>query len=80
MSQEPKAQALGHTTVALYHVGGATSILETQQEYEGEQGTVVPAKSIWLNTAHAIKLRDFLNECYPPKPIYAESKLGGWPE
>lgn len=77
MSQEPKAQALSHTVVALWHVGGATSILETQQEFEGEQGAVVPAKSIWLNTAHAIKLRDFLNECYPPEPIYAESFRGG---
>lgn len=62
--KEPKAQALNATTVALFN-NGTTTIMEVQQEFEGELGTVVPAKSIWLNTAHAKKLRDFLNELYP---------------
>ncbi|WP_336772320.1 hypothetical protein [Paenibacillus sp. MMO-58] len=62
-----KAEALSACTVALF-THGATTIMETQQEFEGENGTtsaVTPAKSIWLNTAAAKKLRDFLNEKYP---------------
>lgn len=59
-----KAEALSACVVALF-ANGCTTIMESQQEFEGEQGTVTPAKSIWLNTAHAKKLRDFLNEQYP---------------
>ncbi|ANY71678.1 hypothetical protein BBD41_03260 [Paenibacillus ihbetae] len=61
---EPKAQALNATTVALFN-NGTITIIEAQQEYEGEQGAVVPAKSIWLNKYHAQLLRDFLNEQFP---------------
>ncbi|MFK4167217.1 hypothetical protein ACI2LM_13305 [Paenibacillus lautus] len=61
---EAKAKALNATTVALFNNGSIT-IMEAQQEYEGEQGAVVPAKSIWLNKHHAQLLRDFLNEQFP---------------
>jgi len=44
---------------------GSLTIFESQQEFEGEQGAVIPAKSIWINKAYAKKLRDFLNEQYP---------------
>lgn len=47
---------------------GSLTIFESQQEYEGENGTisaVTPAKSIWFNIQQAKKLRDFLNEQYP---------------
>lgn len=60
----PVAQALSAVSVAFVS-NGCLTIMESQQEFEGEQGTVTPAKSIWLNTAHAKKLRDFLNEQFP---------------
>ncbi|SYX85923.1 hypothetical protein [Paenibacillus alvei] len=39
--------------------------MQSQQEFEGESGTVIPAKSIWINKHNAKILRDFLNEQYP---------------
>ncbi|WP_374019031.1 hypothetical protein ABU162_04590 [Paenibacillus thiaminolyticus] len=61
---EPTAKALNATTVALVS-NGALTIMESQQEFEGESGAVVPAKSIWINKHYAKILRDFLNEQYP---------------
>ncbi|MEC0170843.1 hypothetical protein [Paenibacillus graminis] len=61
---ERQSKALNAMTVALVYNGSLT-ILEAQQEYEGEQGAVTPAKSIWLNSIHAKRLRDFLNEQFP---------------
>lgn len=58
------AKALSPITVAMVS-NNCLTILEAQQEYEGEQGSVTPAKSIWLNTQHAKLLRDFLNEQFP---------------
>ncbi|WP_426447599.1 hypothetical protein ACP26L_25685 [Paenibacillus sp. S-38] len=60
-SKKPVAAALNNTVVAMVSNGSLT-IFEAQQEFEGEQGAVVPAKSIWLNTWHAKVLRDFLHE------------------
>lgn len=61
---EPQSKALSATVVALTN-NEMLTILEAQQEFEGEQGVVVPAKSIWLNSTHAKRLRDFLIEQYP---------------
>jgi len=71
--KELKAQALSAVAVALVS-NGCLTIMESQQEYEGEQGSVTPAKSIWLNTAHAKKLRDFLNEQFPAGAERKESQ------
>lgn len=60
----PMAKALSNVSVALVN-NGVLTIMEAQQEFDGEQGAVIPAKSIWLNTHHAKMLRDFLNEQYP---------------
>lgn len=58
--------ALNGSTVALYHHGSLT-LMESQQEFEGEQSTTVitPAKSICVNKYDAKALRDFLNKHYP---------------
>lgn len=61
---KPTAKALNPITVALIS-NGALTIMQSQQDYEGESGAVVPAKSIWINKHHAKILRDFLNEQYP---------------
>jgi len=52
-------------SIAVMVNNGSLTIFESQQEFEGEQGTVIPAKSIWINKAYAKQLRDFLNEQYP---------------
>lgn len=58
--------ALNGSTVALVH-HGALTIMEAQQEFEGEQGTTVitPSKSIAVAKYSAMELRDFLNKHYP---------------
>ncbi|TYP68914.1 hypothetical protein [Paenibacillus methanolicus] len=62
------ARALNHVNAVLYN-NGSLYIMEAQTEYEGEQGAVTPAKSIWLNTTPAKALRDFLIEKYPPEEL-----------
>lgn len=59
-----KAVAI-HGGIAAMVAHNCLTIFEAQQEFEGEQGSVVPAKSIWMNTTHAKTLRDFLNEEFP---------------
>lgn len=59
-----------HGSVAAMVVNGALTIFESLQEFEGESGTVVPAKSIWLNSTYAKKLRDFLNEQFPEEAAH----------
>jgi hypothetical protein len=61
--QKPEARALAGHIVALHNHGSIT-IMESQQEFEGEQGAVVPAKSIWLNTSSGMELLKFLLEIY----------------
>ena len=62
--KEPASKVLNGSVVVMVN-SGCVTIFEAQQEFEGEQGAVVPAKSIWMNVAPAKKLRDFLNEQFP---------------
>jgi hypothetical protein len=68
-----KAVAI-HGGVAAMVTHNTLTIFEAQNEFEGSDGTVIPAKSIWLNTAHAKTLRDFLNEQFPTQE--SENYLG----
>lgn len=58
-----KAQALDNGTVVTTTKHGSVAIMEAHTELEN--GSVMAAQSIWLSTASAKTLRDFLNEEFP---------------
>lgn len=58
------SKVLNPNTVVM-ESNGCITILEAQQEFEGDLGAVIPAKSIWLNSSAGRRLQAFLNAVYP---------------